>query len=126
MVKEEVQYSVLSPKLSKGPHKLGDPDDTSLRKVEKEVLIPQIMRERARVEKCKEEVAEFTKCCAASNVLMVFKCKDENSILKSCLTKWFSDEKFREECTQQYLNDRKRYRTTGVPNKSRFSQLKSS
>jgi len=34
----------------------GDPDDRSLRKVEEQVLIPKIMRERAKAEKCVEEV----------------------------------------------------------------------
>lgn len=35
----------------------GDPEDTFLRKVETEVLIPKIVRERSRKEKCIEEVA---------------------------------------------------------------------
>lgn len=122
----EVQYSVLSPKFSQGPHNLGDPNDTSLRRVEKDVLIPQLMREKARTEKCQTEVKEFSKCCVDNNVLMVIKCRNENSVLKSCLTKWFNDEKFKEECKKQYLEDRSRFRATGVPNKSRFSRMVSS
>ncbi|XP_033340058.2 COX assembly mitochondrial protein homolog [Megalopta genalis] len=126
MVNQNVEYGLHSLKFNSGPHNLGDPDDTTLRKVEKDVLIPQLIRDKAKDEKCKEEVAEFSKCCAANNVFMVVKCRNENSTLKSCLTKWFNDEKFKEECKQLYLQDRKRYRMTGVPNKSRFSQLKSS
>jgi COX assembly mitochondrial protein 1 len=34
----------------------GDPSDLSLRKVEEQVLIPKIMRERAKAEKCVDEV----------------------------------------------------------------------
>ena len=34
--------------------KLGDPEDRTLRKVETEVLIPKIMRERCKTEKCVE------------------------------------------------------------------------
>lgn len=34
----------------------GDPADLSLRKVEEQVLIPKIMRERAKAEKCVDEV----------------------------------------------------------------------
>ncbi|XP_076654119.1 COX assembly mitochondrial protein homolog [Halictus rubicundus] len=123
---DKLQYSLLSPKLSQGPHNLGDPNDTTLRRVEIDVLIPQLMREKARTEKCQTEVQEFSKCCADNNVLMVVKCRNQNSALKSCLTKWYTNEKFKEECTQQYLNERRKFRSTGIPNKSRFSQLKSS
>jgi hypothetical protein len=35
-----------------GPHGVGDPNDKSLRKVELEVCIPGIIRERAHREKC--------------------------------------------------------------------------
>lgn len=34
----------------------GDPDDRSLRKVEKNVLIPKLMRERIKSDKCANEV----------------------------------------------------------------------
>jgi COX assembly protein 1 len=35
----------------------GDPLDRSLRKVEIDILIPKIMRDKARDEKCSEEVS---------------------------------------------------------------------
>jgi hypothetical protein len=41
----------------------GHPDDKSLRKVETEVLIPKIMRDRAKAEKCVPEVKAFEECC---------------------------------------------------------------
>jgi len=34
---------------------LGDPDDIKLRKIEQNVVIPKIVRERAKYEKCSEE-----------------------------------------------------------------------
>lgn len=34
----------------------GDPNDRSLRKVEKDVLIPQLIRDRTKTEKCVDEV----------------------------------------------------------------------
>lgn len=34
---------------------LGDPDDFSLRKIEQNVVIPKIVRERAKYEKCFEQ-----------------------------------------------------------------------
>ncbi|CAK9800021.1 COX assembly mitochondrial protein homolog [Anthophora quadrimaculata] len=97
-----------------GPHDLGDPDDRSLRKVEKEVLIPQIMRDRAKNEKCIQEVKDFTECCKNSNLLMVLKCRKQNTALKDCLALWYNDLKFKEECTLKYLEQRSEYRRTGI------------
>ncbi|XP_031840998.1 COX assembly mitochondrial protein homolog [Nomia melanderi] len=124
-MKDNVQRTVISPKLAGGPHGLGDPDDTSLRKVEKDVLITQLMRDKAK-ENCHEVVEEFSKCCVDNSFLMVVRCRKQNSALKSCLVKWFNDEKFKEECTQEYLNDRREYRLTGIPKKSRQKKLPSS
>jgi COX assembly mitochondrial protein 1 len=70
----------------------GDPNDRSLRKVEKEVLIPQIMRDRAKKEKCGVEVKAFEECCKESSILMVVKCRNENSLLKNCLAGWYKNE----------------------------------
>lgn len=108
-----------------GPHDLGDPDDKHLRKVEKDVLIPQIMRDRAKAEKCVQEVAEFTECCKNSYVLMPFMCKAQNNALVNCLSKWYNDPTFQEECTEQYLNERSEYRRTGIPKNSKLNRLKS-
>ncbi|XP_023952332.1 COX assembly mitochondrial protein homolog [Bicyclus anynana] len=106
--------SVLPNKYSEGPHGLGDPDDKSLRKVEIEVVIPKLMREVAKAEKCVKEVDEFNKCCIASSLLMVVKCREENSVMKSCLTSWYDNQEFRQRCTDLYLNERSEYRRTGI------------
>lgn len=39
-----------------GSLRIGDPDDRSLRKVETEIMIPKIMREKAKTEKCTRQV----------------------------------------------------------------------
>lgn len=72
------------------------------------------MREIARNEKCSEEVQNFSKCCKESSLLMVAQCRNENDALKSCLTKWYEDEEFKERCTKEYLNERNEYRRTGI------------
>ncbi|CAK9796473.1 COX assembly mitochondrial protein homolog [Anthophora plagiata] len=119
-MRDERSQSVQS---SGGPHNLGDPDDKSLRKVEKEVLIPQMMRDRARNEKCVQQVKDFTECCKNSNVLMVIKCRKENTALKDCLASWFNDLKFKEECTLKYLEERSEYRRTGVSSKPKLKRI---
>ncbi|XP_015191239.1 PREDICTED: COX assembly mitochondrial protein homolog [Polistes dominula] len=110
---------ILSPKYSLGPHGIGDPNDTSLRKVEINVLIPQIMRDRAKEEKCFLEVEEFKKCCQENNMSFVFNCKNENNKLKHCLEQWYNNKDFQEECKQMYLQERSEFRRTNVPKKLR-------
>lgn len=97
----------------------GDPDDKTLRRVEIEVLIPKIMRERTKAEKCIPQVAAFHKCCQSTGLSMVLKCRKENDALKECSARWFNDEKYREECTQTYLDRRSEYRRTGITVKQR-------
>lgn len=45
---------------------------------------------------------------------MVFKCRDENAVLKSCLASWYNNEEFRQLCTEEYLKERSEYRRTGI------------
>ena len=95
----------------------GDPEDRSLRIVEKEVLIPKIMRDRAKTEKCVPEVEEFTKCCSSSNLLMAYSCRKQNAAMQDCQTRWYKDEVFKEECKEIYLKERREFRLTGIPKK---------
>ncbi|KAM5313469.1 COX assembly mitochondrial protein homolog isoform 2-T2 [Glossophaga mutica] len=96
-----------------------------LRHVEKDVLIPKIMREKAR-ERCSEQVQDFTKCCKESGILMVVKCRKENSALKECLTSYYNDPAFYEECKLEYLKEREEFRKTGIPAKKRIQKLPTS
>ncbi|XP_025769641.1 COX assembly mitochondrial protein homolog isoform X2 [Puma concolor] len=128
-----------------------------LRHVEKDVLIPKIMREKAR-ERCSEQVqgsvnycqqlrfltglglvfqikwpvfysflkSNFTKCCKDSGILMVVKCRKENSALKECLTAHYNDPAFYEECKMEYLKEREEFRKTGIPTKKRLQKLPTS
>ncbi|XP_003480042.3 COX assembly mitochondrial protein homolog [Cavia porcellus] len=102
-----------------------DPADQHLRHVEKDVLIPKIMREKAK-ERCSEQVQDFTKCCKDSGLLMVIKCRKENSALKECLTAYYNDPAFYEECKMEYLNEREEFRRTGIPSKKRLQKLPTS
>lgn len=81
------------------------------------------MRDKARTEKCIKEVADFTECCKSNGVSMVFYCRKENAALKECLTKWYTDESFRELCKKEYLAERTLYRSTGIPTKERMQRI---
>ncbi|XP_070534620.1 COX assembly mitochondrial protein homolog [Ptychodera flava] len=90
-----------------------------LRHVEKEVLIPKKMREKARDEKCVEEVKAFSECCKSSSFAMVLKCRPENAALKQCMTRWYKDPEFFDQCKQEYLAEREEFRKTGKTQKQR-------
>ncbi|XP_037024416.1 COX assembly mitochondrial protein homolog [Bradysia coprophila] len=119
VVDTQQKDGVLPNRMGGGPHGLGDPDDKQLRKVEKEILVPKIMRERAKETHCAEVVKAFETCCKANNVLMVVNCRAENDALKTCLGRWYKDASFINECTDIYLKERTEYRTSGLTKKQR-------
>lgn len=80
-------------------------------------MIPKKMRDKARDEKCNEEVKQFTECCKDHSVLMVVACRRENAALKNCLTRWYEDEGFKEQCKNEYLEERSEFRRTGIRKK---------
>ncbi|XP_067858867.1 COX assembly mitochondrial protein homolog [Heptranchias perlo] len=96
-----------------------------LRHVEKDVLIPKMMREKAK-EFCSDKVEAFTKCCQESGFFMVIKCREENAALKECLTDRYKDSALYEECKQEYLKEREEFRQTGIPSKKRQQKVPSS
>nr|XP_015904914.1 COX assembly mitochondrial protein homolog [Parasteatoda tepidariorum] len=110
---------MLPPQMGGGPHGLGDPDDTSLRKVEREIMIPTKIREKAKKEKCVAEGEVFSKCCKEASYLMTWKCKAETKALNACLERWYNDEGLKKECTEEYLRQRSEYRQTGKNQKLR-------
>ncbi|XP_006134369.1 COX assembly mitochondrial protein homolog isoform X2 [Pelodiscus sinensis] len=103
----------------------GPAEEPKLRHVEKDVLIPKMMREKAR-ELCSDQVQEFTKCCQDTGFLMVVKCRQENAALKECLTAYYNDPAFYEECKTEYLKQREEFRATGIPDKRRQQKLPTS
>lgn len=106
-------------KLNAGPKGFGDPADRTLRKVELEVLIPKMARERLKVEHCREQKAAFDRCCLANGLLMVAKCREENRCFQDCMARWFFDRSFMAECTEAYLEKRAQFRRTGHKEKTK-------
>ncbi|XP_050544400.1 COX assembly mitochondrial protein homolog [Daktulosphaira vitifoliae] len=103
-----------TPRYAGGPHGLGDPDDYNLRKIEENVLIPKVVRERAKYEKCAELNKAFGDCCLNTGFFAFYKCKVQVRELNECMAKWFTDETFIKECRDNYLKERKEYRLTGI------------
>lgn len=59
----------------------------------------------------------FEKCGKDNGLAVIFRCTQENESLKNCLSKWFYDEEFKEECKKQYLEERSAFRRTGISKK---------
>ncbi|XP_061772224.1 COX assembly mitochondrial protein homolog [Nerophis ophidion] len=96
-----------------------------LRHVETDVLIPKLMREKAK-EICIDKVQAFNLCCKETGFLMVVKCREENAALKDCLTQHYRDPAFYEICKQEYIQEKTEFERTGIPAKNRKQKLPTS
>ncbi|KRX16340.1 COX assembly mitochondrial -like protein [Trichinella nelsoni] len=90
-----------------------DPNDLTLRHVERDTVIPKRVQERVKKEKCKEFYDSLSKCFSQNGFTRIWRCYDERDKLNECLLTWYYNPEFVQECTQQYLNDRSEYRRTG-------------
>ncbi|CAL8337511.1 COX assembly mitochondrial protein homolog [Gadus morhua] len=99
--------------------------EPKLRHVETDVLIPKMMREKAK-ELCHEKVQAFNVCCKDSGFLMVLKCREQNAALKECLTVYYRDPVFYEECKQEYIKEKLEFQRTGIATKNRTQKLPAS
>lgn len=79
-----------------------------LRHVETEVIIPKILREKAKA-KCDDLVQAFTQCAKGRTVSILWTCRKENQAMKDCLTGHYQDKELFEECRQEYLKKREEY-----------------
>ncbi|KAJ7376367.1 Mitochondrial aspartate/glutamate carrier protein [Desmophyllum pertusum] len=76
-----------------------------LRHVERDVLIPKIVREKSKI-KCDDLVKAFTQCAKKRTVSIVWACRKENQAMKDCMTTYYQDKDFFEECKKEYLKKR--------------------
>ncbi|OTF82159.1 COX assembly mitochondrial protein-like protein [Euroglyphus maynei] len=102
---------------------LGDPSDQTLRKVEIEVMIPKLVRERSKVLKCSEQKKAFDQCCLDNAMAMVFRCREENRQYQQCLNFWFNDKQFVNECKEIYLKQRAEFRSTGIKRNRKLGHI---
>lgn len=56
---------------------------------------------------------------------MFYKCRAEVNGLNDCMSKWFNNEDFIKECRDQYLQERRQYRLTGVKKNAEVQKIKS-
>lgn len=109
------EKNMLPQHLGGGPKNLGDPDSKFLRKVEKDILILNLVRDVITKEKCYAEVQALDACGGKEGLLYAFKCRKEKDIMFKCSERWFYDEGLRSQMTEEYLKRRSYYRRTGRP-----------
>ncbi|XP_064652619.1 COX assembly mitochondrial protein homolog [Lineus longissimus] len=112
-------WQVLSGTLGGGPLGFGDPNDRSLRRVEEEVMIPKIMKSKAHKEHCLDLVKAFNQCGKEQGLLLPFFCRKSAKAMNNCLSEWYDNKEFRDECTEIYLRERSEYRRTGIRKKAK-------
>ncbi|XP_065206414.1 COX assembly mitochondrial protein homolog [Planococcus citri] len=98
-----------------GPHGLGDPDDKSLSKNERNLLIPQIRRRIVKEEKCPNEIKEYEECVCSIGLMMAgIKCKDLKVKMSDCLEFWNDCDELQKRARREYLEERAEYRRSGI------------
>ena len=88
-------------------------DGDNLRVVEKEVLIPKIMKEKAKV-KCAEYVDAFVECSKGRTLSMLWACREATTQMQNCLSEKYHDPAFFEECKEIYLKERETFQSEFV------------
>ncbi|VDN05085.1 unnamed protein product [Thelazia callipaeda] len=121
-----------------GPHGVGDPNDRSLRRVEADVLIPNMMNERIQRVECREplqssnlfcftschnfhiKVSDLAECLKREgSFLGLRKCQNQLNRYEECQLALFNDPWFRQQITDEYVKERAEYRRTGKNEKER-------
>jgi len=88
-----------------------DPDPT-LRRQEKDVLIPSLMRKTAQEVDCAEATERYRQCCtnfAKDNKwsFMIFKeCREESKAMMNCMNDKFVDPEYYYKCKQMYVDEK--------------------
>lgn len=90
----------------------GDPDDKRMYKKEHHFVRNKV-REAARI-LCADVMREFAICAANAGLKIGFKCQNENRAQYECMKKWIEDEKLYKVMMEEYLEERTRFRLTGV------------
>lgn len=83
---------------------------THLRRIEETVLIPNLMKVKAKVI-CKEYLDAFAGCCDGRFVSLAWKCRKEKDALQDCLDRELKKPELFEESKKEYLAKREDFQT---------------
>merc|ERR1711973_1018446 len=114
---KKVEHRIFPEHMYTGPLKLGDPFYRGLTKMETDPMLPARMRDTARSELCTDVVKSFTECTQRAGFGLVYACRKERDDLVACIDTWMQSPDFKDQVTEEYLNERSHFRETGVKTK---------
>lgn len=83
--KYRAKKTVLPQEHINGPHGIGDPEDKSLRKIEADVLIPNIMNKQIESVECRLQFLDLIKCMKKEGGAMgLRRCNEPRDLLNAC------------------------------------------
>lgn len=83
-----VKRSILPKRSVAGPHKIGEPEDRSLRRIEADVLIPNIMNRRLEQTECRPQYEDLVSCMRTEGGARALRaCKQVLGIFNVCKQK---------------------------------------
>ena len=99
-------------------------DDPTLRRVEKDVVIPKLMRDQARLVDCVEEVKVFNNCVknykkGYEKYIAFMKCKPESNAMLKCMNDLFVDYDYYLKCKEMFLKEKRILLLTNMEKKDR-------
>ncbi|KAI6244133.1 COX assembly mitochondrial protein [Aphelenchoides fujianensis] len=103
-----------------GPHGIGDPNDRSLRKIEADVLVPNMMNKQIEKVECRPQYEDLVACMRREGGAVGLRtCTDVLGVFNACKKDKFEDPSFRQRITDEYLDERSSVRRTGMSAKQR-------
>jgi len=99
-------------------------DDPTLRRVEKDVVIPKLMRDQARLVDCAEEVKIFHSCVnkykkGYERYLTFINCKPESNAMLKCMNELFVDYDYYLKCKAMFVKEKRLFDLTKMEKKDR-------
>ncbi|KAI6205395.1 COX assembly mitochondrial protein [Aphelenchoides besseyi] len=118
--KYRVRKTILRKEAITGPCGIGDPQDRSLRKIEAEVLIPNMMNKEVEKIECRSQFEGLVACMRREGGAVGLRtCTDVLEVFNKCKKEKFEDPEFRQQITNAYLDERSDVRRTGMSAKER-------
>ena len=79
-----------------------------LRKIEESVIIPNLMKKKAKII-CKEYLDAFAACCHGRTISLAWSCGKETDEMRDCLEKQLAKPELFEESKEEYLSKREKF-----------------
>ncbi|KAI3415727.1 hypothetical protein GPALN_005314 [Globodera pallida] len=108
------------PSQTGGPRGVGDPESRLLNQMEEKLLIPEMMDKEVHKTECRSEFSAVVQCLRVEGSLLgPHKCKPYLKVYEDCKLMKFQDDDFRKKVTEDYIEERSKFREMGLNKKQR-------